>query len=60
MWFPAFRDNIVIFSARVFKELQILDDDTTILSRNVGNQIHCDALLHPRRTDTSSAPLRKP
>jgi len=60
MWFPTFRDSIVVSFSSVFKEVQILDDEITILSPNVGNQIRCDTLSHPRRTDTSSTALRKP
>jgi hypothetical protein len=44
VWFPKFRDQIVASSSRV--SLETRQDETTTLSRNVGNQTPNDAARH--------------
>jgi hypothetical protein len=44
VWFPKFRDNLVASSSRV--SLEIRQDETITLSRNVGNQAANDAARH--------------
>jgi len=48
-WCPTFRDT----------GHSTLEDEN-MLSRNVGHQSSTDAAPYPRRTETSTAPLRKP
>jgi hypothetical protein len=43
----------------IFKDQNIQEDETTVLSRKVGTQTTNDAASHPRRTDTSTTPLQK-
>jgi hypothetical protein len=43
----------------IFKDQNIQEDETTVLSREVTNQTPNDAASHPRRTDTSTTPLRE-
>jgi len=42
--FPKFRDNLVASSSRV--SLEIRQDETNMLSRNVGNQTPNDTVRH--------------
>jgi hypothetical protein len=54
--------SLVVASSRVVMsdEDSTLEGGTTTLSRNVGHQPPSRAATHPRITETSSAPLRKP
>jgi hypothetical protein len=42
-----------------FKDQNIQEDEITVLFRKVGTQTPKDAASHPRRTDTSTTPLRE-
>ena len=43
----------------IFKDQNIQEDESNVLSRKVGTQTPNDAASHPRRTDTSTTPLRE-
>jgi hypothetical protein len=65
---PKFRDNVVVWSTRVktsrsyyfFLGISTLEDETTPSSRNVVHQLPKDKAYHPRITEYSRTPLRKP
>jgi hypothetical protein len=42
------------------KVLQTLEDETTMLSQNGGNELPSDAAPHPRRAETPATLLRIP
>jgi hypothetical protein len=44
----------------IFKDFLTLEDETDMLSRNVGKVLPLDAALHPRRAQIPSASWRKP
>jgi hypothetical protein len=52
----------VIRSKRPGKILETgtLEDETTMSSPDIGNQLHSDAVSHPRRTENSNTALSKP
>jgi len=60
---PALRDRIVVLSSgittRFFVYIFTLEDETTLLSRNVGRPSHGAASPYSRGTETSTAPPRK-
>ena len=59
--FPMFQHNVVVsFPMQYFLDISTLEDETTTLSRNVGNQLPSDTASNRRRKDISSTPLRKP
>jgi len=51
---PTYRDSIVVSSSRVAIDILTLEDETPIMSRNVGHQSYSNPALHRRRMKTSA------
>jgi len=50
---PVFQDNVVDSPSRVFLVILTLEDQTTVPSQNVRNQLPSDAASYTRRTESS-------
>jgi len=55
--FLVFQDNVVDSSSRVFLVISTLEDETTVPSQNVRNQLPSDAASYTRRTESSATLL---
>jgi hypothetical protein len=51
--FPTFKHNALGTSSRVFLVILILEDETTVPSQNVRNQLPSNAASYARRTESS-------
>jgi len=57
---PVFQDIVVNSPSRVFLVILILEDQTTVPSKNVRNQLPSDAASYTRRTRVLSYTALKP